>query len=481
MKEVSFGMFLRSLRKENGLSQAQLGRLAGVSDKAVSKWESDAARPQSGLLRRLADLLGVTVDELLSCRRRPPEKASQKDALQRKDRLWKAAHRALCGRYGEEMPHEVLNRWLSEYEELRTTDAILLFELLRCLRARAAETGAHVLVRGALGSSFVAFVLGATEVNPLRPHTLCPHCGRFEWADDVRCGWDIPEKRCACGALPVRDGHDIPFETLRMTAYRPWLELSVSHAGRKAVREAFRAFFADFPVVTLRREAYPTLEILVAVADACEPALADGQILPFEAYGDALRHCPAVMLLPDADLDALRRLEADTGISCADASFASPEVLEAVRAGRTQGVPELDSEQLRRALGSLPSLSFSDVVQALGLLRGTGALPEDLPLSEALAYRDDVFLRIQRRTEGCCSGFAYKVMHDAARGVYARGGMSALLKKQLSSLGLDERFAASLAEPRCLYPKAKGVQYARIALLFLWYKLHFPACFQKVM
>ena len=140
MKEVSFGMFLRSLREENGLSQAQLGRLAGVSDKAVSKWESDAARPQSGLLRRLADLLGVTVDELLSCRRRPPEKASQKDALQRKDRLWKAAHRALCGRYGEEMPHEVLNRWLSEYEELRTTDAILCFELLRCIRARAAET-----------------------------------------------------------------------------------------------------------------------------------------------------------------------------------------------------------------------------------------------------------------------------------------------------------------------------------------------------
>ena len=157
-----------------------------------------------------------------------------------------------------------------------------------------------------------------------------------------------------------------------------------------------------------------------------------------------------------------------------------------MRAGRTQGVPELDSEQLRRALGSLPSLSFSGVVRALGLLRGTGALPEDLPLSEALAYRDDVFLRIQRRTEGCCSGFAYKVMHDARfvksnTIVYARGGMSALLKKQLTSLGLDERFAASLAEPRCLYPKAQGVQYARIALLFLWYKLHFPACFQKVM
>ena len=134
--------------------------------------------------------------------------------------------------------------------------------------------------------------------------------------------------------------------------------------------------------------------------------------------------------------------------------------------------------ELRSAAQAVLAGRYSE---ALGLLRGTGALPEDLPLSEALAYRDDVFLRIQRRTEGCCSGFAYKVMHDAARGVYARGGMSALLKKQLTSLGLDERFAASLAEPRCLYPKAQGVQYARIALLFLWYKLHFPACFQKVM
>ena len=55
MKEVSFGMFLRSLREENGLSQAQLGRLAGVSDKAVSKWESDAARPQSGGAQPLAE------------------------------------------------------------------------------------------------------------------------------------------------------------------------------------------------------------------------------------------------------------------------------------------------------------------------------------------------------------------------------------------------------------------------------------------
>ena len=65
MKEVSFGMFLRSLREENGLSQAQLGRLAGVSDKAVSKWESGASDPSTSNLLALAKLFGIDAKELL--------------------------------------------------------------------------------------------------------------------------------------------------------------------------------------------------------------------------------------------------------------------------------------------------------------------------------------------------------------------------------------------------------------------------------
>ena len=100
MKNDTFGFFLRDLREQNGLSQSQLGRLAGVSDKAVSKWENDTARPQSRLLYRLASVLGVTVDELLCCRRRPPENKGE-GVCKMKDGLWKQAHHALRVRYGE--------------------------------------------------------------------------------------------------------------------------------------------------------------------------------------------------------------------------------------------------------------------------------------------------------------------------------------------------------------------------------------------
>lgn len=147
MKNDTFGFFLRDLREQNGLSQSQLGRLAGVSDKAVSKWENDTARPQSRLLYRLASVLGVTVDELLSCRRRPPENKGE-GVCKMKDGLWKQAHHALRVPVWGSLPVGVLNRYLSEFEALRMTDAILCFELLRRISVRPRRQGSTSAAAG---------------------------------------------------------------------------------------------------------------------------------------------------------------------------------------------------------------------------------------------------------------------------------------------------------------------------------------------
>jgi len=60
------GETIYRLRKEKGLSQDELGKLVGVSNKAVSKWETYEANPDITLLPLLAQALGVTTDELLS-------------------------------------------------------------------------------------------------------------------------------------------------------------------------------------------------------------------------------------------------------------------------------------------------------------------------------------------------------------------------------------------------------------------------------
>lgn len=64
-----FGAFVAGLRKEKGYTQKELAARLFISDKAVSKWETGASIPDTALLLPLAELLGVTVAELLLCRR----------------------------------------------------------------------------------------------------------------------------------------------------------------------------------------------------------------------------------------------------------------------------------------------------------------------------------------------------------------------------------------------------------------------------
>lgn len=59
MRDYMFGNYLRELRELSGLSQYALGRLVGVSDKAVSKWECGVSKPQSRTLAKLCRTLGV--------------------------------------------------------------------------------------------------------------------------------------------------------------------------------------------------------------------------------------------------------------------------------------------------------------------------------------------------------------------------------------------------------------------------------------
>ena len=66
MQDIEFGNRLYQLRRKAGLSQAQLGAKVGVSNKAVSKWENGQAKPGLDIVNKLADILSVSVDELLN-------------------------------------------------------------------------------------------------------------------------------------------------------------------------------------------------------------------------------------------------------------------------------------------------------------------------------------------------------------------------------------------------------------------------------
>ena len=64
--ELTLGKRIAMLRRQKELRQEDLAQMLEVSPQAVSKWENDQTCPDITLLPRLAEILGVTVDELLS-------------------------------------------------------------------------------------------------------------------------------------------------------------------------------------------------------------------------------------------------------------------------------------------------------------------------------------------------------------------------------------------------------------------------------
>ena len=66
MDLLSIGNFIAQLRKQNGLTQEQLGEQIGVTNKTVSRWETGVYMPPADALMKMSELFGVTVNELLS-------------------------------------------------------------------------------------------------------------------------------------------------------------------------------------------------------------------------------------------------------------------------------------------------------------------------------------------------------------------------------------------------------------------------------
>ena len=64
--EMTIGNRIAALRREKNLKQDDLAQMLEVSPQAVSKWENDQTCPDISLLPKLAKILGVSVDELLS-------------------------------------------------------------------------------------------------------------------------------------------------------------------------------------------------------------------------------------------------------------------------------------------------------------------------------------------------------------------------------------------------------------------------------
>ena len=149
-----FGKFLCELRKEKSLTQKQLAEKLFVSDKTVSKWERGASIPNVVLLIPIAEVLGVTVTELLKGERIDTKKdmdagevehlvvssldLSVRDMLKRRKRIWIVSYLICLLIVLAEFTLLTLSSMTSELlrDSLITSGVMLIFATWLCFFAK---------------------------------------------------------------------------------------------------------------------------------------------------------------------------------------------------------------------------------------------------------------------------------------------------------------------------------------------------------
>lgn len=449
MKDYNFGNFLRELRERKGLSQYQLGALVGVSNKAVSKWENGIAKPNSRVLPKLSSVLGVAIEDLLASRdntvRNKKEKSTEKDAL------WETAYKNMKKLYGESLPLQVLNRYESEKAELEKNDVIISFSVLAEIARKAKEQGEYLLVRGNTGASFVAYLLHATESNPLEAHYLCPNCKKADFVPEAADGWDLPPKVCSCGHFMKREGHNIPFGLYKnLLIKKSKIELSVS------------------------TRLYERMEQIIA-----------------ECCRDVSKH-PVINVLSCRELDMCRELQQYTNIWCCHIDFLKDEVLKQFQLQNTEGIIEFSNGYAKAMLQEIKPQKYSHLLKIAGLAHCLGAWEENgqvlfgqegIAVDELIAYRDDVYNTIysQMLQKGCAeNGIAYMIAEKIRKGSMTKSEEWRETEQILSRLDLPWWYMDAISKMQYLFPKAHGIAYIRLALVMMWYKVNYPDIYSRL-
>ena len=427
------------------------------------------------------------------------EKITERKRIERN--LWKKAHNALTCLYGDLPDVRILNRFYSEKMLFENGDYIMMWDLVAELRLRAKEMDCLTKLSGTDTATLTAFLLSATETNPLELHYLCPVCKKVEFIKDKALPWDLPDKPCECGGVMSADGFDIPYEMCISRKFGPWPHLAVSSAFMKTAEEIVREKMGGlYRICKLTKPEFAILKFVFLPFDGEQDYEED-----VDTVDDKYNRLPQITIMSTVIQDNAKKLSEVTGIDFDEVTaeiseryLSDSRIITAFKNGDIEWIPGFYgwrhprvSELCEELKATAPKNSY-DLLKYLGTMQGTSnwwdnaeSLVKDgiCKIGDIPSHRDDIFMILRERLKKAGHtdvGIAHNIATKIRLGVYSRVGISAEDRALLEYLDLPEWFIPYVEKIEYMTSKSNSISSLRIALAFMWYKVNHPETFKKI-
>ncbi len=420
------------------------------------------------------------------------------------EELVKICEAGMKKRFGDKPDPEVKKRLKRELDAICQNGHAGIFMMWRMIVRKSLEEGYPVGIRGAAGSSLVAYLCGITEINPLPPEFGGYHIPvevfmglNLDREPDIDINFspaiketlqnyvkDLPGVGEVChagtiGTMFIRDA-----ET-RIEKYHekkgekyPDKETKKHLLGLLSGVKKGNGIHPGGVIVC------PVNEELVSFTPLGHPYFGEKITTNFD-YHDIEDNLLKLDILGHDKYELLHFLQENTGVSIGDIPLDDKRTLAMIcDSDKTviEDLPEFGSEYVRRVISETAPETFEDLIKISGIIHSTNVWDgnqdelvrnKTIRLSDCITSRDDIMIYLMEH--GIDIKFAYQIMESVRKGHGLREGQ----KKLMTDAGVPDWYIRVCEKIKYLFPKAHVVSATMLSVRLAYYMLYYPEAYQE--
>ncbi len=372
---------------------------------------------------------------------------------------------AITRKYGKTIPKAVKQRLDEELLKITECDGWFKYWLATKLAEKSSELGYVNFVRGNAGGSFVAYILGITETNPLSAEESSGQ------------------------------GHNIPYEFFLGSGKEVYFEIDVANEFSDKRLEYAKEIFGDYQVFysgivssdsadnSQKIIKHPHGKIVIVPKNQKIDCYVDEKK---EILYDDQNRFEEIMLIGNNTISKLKKLQDYTGVNVKEIREDRGDFDE-LSIWASKNFDSMTYARLgeNEIFNEVQPKSFSELVKVFGLIHSTGVwyengeilYSEGIPLDDIIAHREEVMLKLLEY--GISREEAYEIAEYVRMGKPYHKGFTEEHIKLLKESNVPDWYVSSMSKIRYLWPKAHAVEFVRNYLREAWFKDHYPEEFRR--